>query len=284
MIVDTHVHVIADDPERYPIRRPAAAEGLTFQWYDDAPVNAEMMLALMGEAGVDATVLVQPMSCYQFDNRYVADSVRAYPAAFAGVCIIRMGVEDSAETLGRWVEGEGIAGMRVFVTGVRDPWWLDDPKSYPVWERARDLGVPVCMQMPIAHIPRLRNLLERFPEVTVAIDHLASLHVEEQPAFEAARPLIGLDKYPNVHLKFSTMNLYGWANEGEGVAHDFLERLVERFGPGRLMWGSNFPATYDRPYHEMVDLARESLAFLSEGERREIMGGTALKLWPRLAG
>ena len=285
MIVDSHVHIASHDRERYPIRPPKgeAAAGLTFLWFDEAPVNAEMMLALMAEAGVDATVLVQPISAYQFDNSYIAVSAAAFPEAFASVCIIRMGTEDAADRLDYWVRERGVHGVRIFASVQPDPWWLDDPKSDRVWEQAQELGIPVCMQMRIGQIPRLRTILQRFPDLTIAIDHLASLHREEKPGLEAAGPLMGLDKFPNVHLKYSTMNLDAWAREGKDVTRDCLARLVDRFGSDRLIWGSNFPATYDQPYAEMVDLARETVAFLSEDERGRMLGGTALKLWPSLA-
>jgi len=57
---------------------------------------------------------------------------------------------------------------------------------------------------------------------------------------------------------------------------------VDRFGPRRLMWGSNFPSTNDRTLKEQLDLAREQLAFLSPKEERLIFGETALRLWPSL--
>ena len=90
-----------------------------------------------------------------------------------------------------------------------------------------------------------------------------------------------LAEYPNVHLKFSSMSIYQ-SNEGKSSAAEFFPRLVERFGPQRLLWGSNFPNTYDRGLKEQLAMARDVMAFLSPAEQEMVFGGTALTFWPEL--
>ena len=48
------------------------------------------------------------------------------------------------------------------------------------------------------------------------------------------------------------------------------------------MWGSNFPATYDRGLKEQLKLAREELSFLSEQDRGKLFAGNSQVLWPSL--
>ena len=59
-----------------------------------------------------------------------------------------------------------------------------------------------------------------------------------------------------------------------------LDRLIERFGVERLMWGSNFPMDNRRDIGGLLRLAQEQLAFLSESDRARLFGGNALRLWP----
>ena len=70
--------------------------------------------------------------------------------------------------------------------------------------------------------------------------------------------------------------------EPAGESEPLLGALVQRFGARRIMWGSNFPATYDRSYGELVDQGRASVAFLPEADQRWVLGETALSLWPEL--
>ena len=49
-----------------------------------------------------------------------------------------------------------------------------------------------------------------------------------------------------------------------------------------MMWGSNFPATFDRGLKEQLELALNELSFVSEEDRRWLFSETALTLWPML--
>jgi L-fuconolactonase len=62
-----------------------------------------------------------------------------------------------------------------------------------------------------------------------------------------------------------------------------IEALAAGFGADRLMWGSDFPQAHDRPYAQMVELARDAVSGLPEAEQCEVLGGTARRLWPALA-
>ena len=70
MIVDTHVHVVAPDTGRYPLR----PSGIGSQWFREHPVSAEEYAAAMGRAGkvfnivkamcLNPTVLNRSMALY----------------------------------------------------------------------------------------------------------------------------------------------------------------------------------------------------------------------------
>jgi predicted TIM-barrel fold metal-dependent hydrolase len=62
----------------------------------------------------------------------------------------------------------------------------------------------------------------------------------------------------------------------------FTTALLDIFGPDRLLWGSNFPATYDRGLKERLDLAMEELSFLSQQDRRKLFAENSQALWPPL--
>ena len=281
MLVDTHVHIVSDDHQRYPIEPTTQATSVSSAWYRELPVTAEELLQLMDNAGVDRATLVQAMSAYRFGNDYAADGARQYSQRFTSVCIIDMLAADAADRLSHWVEERGIRGIRIF-THVVPELQIDDPRTLPVWERAASLGVPVCVNVRLHQARGLSQVLERFPNVPVALDHLGNPEVEDGPPYESAQPLFELAKHPNLHLKYSTVNLYA-LQKGRADPQDFLQLLVDRFGARRLMWGSNFSATHDRSYRELVEMGRQSVSFLSDEEQRLILGENALRLWPELA-
>ena len=272
MIIDTHVHAISGDQRKYP-RRANAQE-----WVRDT--SAETLLALNRESGVDRTLLVQGYGPYAYDNSYAADCARQYPDNFVSICIVDQRRTDAAEQLTYWVRECGVSGLRLLMIVEPEP-LLDDPQTFPLWTRAACLAIPICIMTRFHQVSRLPAMLERFPEVSVALDHLALPRLSDGPPYEALHPLFDLVRFPNLYLKFSTETLYA-ARRGRSTPKEFFGRLLERFGARRIMWGSNFPATHDRSFKEQVDLAREDLTFLPQNDQHWLFGETALSLWPSL--
>jgi predicted TIM-barrel fold metal-dependent hydrolase len=272
MIVDTHVHAVSEDQRKYPrIANP-------LEWVRD--MSGERLLALNRGAGVDRTVLVQAYTAYEYDNSYAADCARQYPDRFACVCILDQRRADAPDQLTYWVRERGVSGLRLFTTVEPEP-MLDDPQTFPIWVRAASLRIPICIMTRFHQVARLPTVLERFPDVSVALDHLALPRLKDGPPYDSLQPLFDLVRYPNLYLKFSTETLYA-ARRGCSTPKEFFSRLIEQFGARRIMWGSNFPATHDRSFKEQVDLAREDLSFIPQEEQRWLFSETSLSLWPAL--
>jgi L-fuconolactonase len=270
MIVDTHVHPLSDDPVRYPTAPPPGPD-----WYAGMHLTAEECIEQMAIARVDQMVLVSAYSLYAYDNSYAADAAAAHPDRFVGVCRIDPLAPDAPEVLSGWVD-RGIRGVRLGSA---------EPGAYAVWERARQLGIPVAVQVSREHLGQVRQLAKRFPDVNVILDHLAHPSVQDGPPYRQASDFFALRDLPNLYLKFSSMNLRE-AAEGQSTTRAFIEALVEHFGPSYLLWGSDFPHTRGSawaPYKDLVDLARTSLAFLPAADREQMLAGTAHKLYPTLA-
>ena len=96
-MIDTHVHVVAGDRDRYPLRRH---DHPGHEWVDVAP-DADSLAASMAAAGVGGAVLVQPLGAYGDDNSYTCDAA-ADDEWLAAVAIVDMrmpGGWDGLETM-----------------------------------------------------------------------------------------------------------------------------------------------------------------------------------------
>jgi len=65
---------------------------------------------------------------------------------------------------------------------------------------------------------------------------------------------------------------------------ELFRRVIEAFTLRRVMWGSNFPSSRAGGYLGQVQLGQTALPWLSDDDRRWIMGETAHTLWPMLQG
>lgn len=287
MIVDSHTHVVAPDETRYPLRplgldQGVGAERKQAAWFRDVPASAEKLLALMDEAGVAAALLVQGVGAYSYDNAYATDAALAHRARLASVVAVDPTRDDAPATLRRWVEERGARGVRLFTVTNPESTWLDEPLGFRMWDEARSLGIPVVVTILSRQIPKLANALRRYPDVAVALDHCGFPDLRDGPPYERARALFDLAGFANLRLKVTTHVLRLAERDAAGPSA-FVDALAQRFGADRLLWGSDYSQTHDRPYADMVALAQRACAHLDDAGRARFLGGTALELWPELA-
>ncbi|MDV7086773.1 amidohydrolase family protein [Rhodococcus opacus] len=279
-IVDTHCHIITDDVTRYP-RGPIG--GTQSGWATTRPVTADGMIERMDEAGIGQAVLVQATTAYGYDNSYVLDSRAQRPDRFIAVGTVDPLRPDAADNLAA-VAGNGrLAGVRLFTSGSTVPTqgeWFAAPETYPFWDKATELGVTVCLQMRLGPATeQVHQLLRRFPSVRVLLDHMGYPDIAASPT-DAGEQVADLAVHPGLHLKLTHRNLERLHDVG-AKASGFLDPVLAAFGANRIAWGSNLPAA-EQSLPELVALAQEVLADVSEPERREIFAGTARRLYPSL--
>ncbi|WP_327673134.1 MULTISPECIES: amidohydrolase family protein [unclassified Streptomyces] len=281
-IVDAHCHIISQDETAYP-RAPLGGKQST--WAATRPVTAEGMISRMDDTGIDQAVLVQATTNYGYDNSYVLDSCRRWPERFVAVGTVDPLRPDAATSLKSAVGDGGLSGVRLFTSGSTVPTqgeWFAAPETYAFWEQAGELGVPVCLQMRLGPATKqLVELLERFPGVTVLLDHIGYPDIAASPA-QAGAEVAELGVHPGLHLKLTHRNLERLQDAGER-AGDFLTPVVEAFGAERIAWGSNCPAA-EQSLPELLVLAEGVLAGLSEQDRKQIFAGTSRRLYAGLGG
>ncbi len=274
MIVDTHVHVVSTDKVRHPL-----APGAT-GWSTEVTNPVEEMIKEMDNAGVDRATLVQPVGTYALDNSYQADSAKRFAGRTVGVGILDPVAPDAADKLTYWITERGMQGVRLVSQAD-----ADDVRANPLWTRAQALGIPISLAgggQP-DRIDKMRAMAARFPGVIMAPDHMAGWSNAKEHRTAMTRALIDLAALPNAYLRISTTSLapYGSLDKSE---QDMFRRIIEAFRPQRVMWGSNFPSSREGGYGAQVELGRTALPFLSNEDRRWILGDTALTLWPGLKG
>ena len=194
-VIDIHPHIVSPDTKRYPL---APLGGKQSTWSSERPTTYQTLLKAMDEAGVAKAAIVHSSTAYGYDNSYVADAVAAVPSRFTGVYSIDVMAPDAVKTFDYWL-GRGCTGMRLFTTGSTLPdqaTWFVDPKTYPFWEHAAAKNIPVCMQMKDEGIPLLRQIMDKFPKVTMILDHLTRVPFEDGPPYQRRRRAVRACQIP----------------------------------------------------------------------------------------
>lgn len=280
-IIDIHPHIVSPDTKKYPLD---PLGGTQSTWSTERPTTYHQLLAAMDEAGVAKAAIVHSSTAYGYDNSYVADAVEAVPERFTGVYSIDVLALDAVKTFDYWL-GRGCTGMRLFTTGSTLPnqaTFFVDPKADPFWEHAQAKNIPVCMQMKQEGIPLLRQVMDRFPKITMILDHFSRAPFEDGPPYAKAQALFDLAKYKQVYLKVTPINVSpkSWGN---GAPETFFGKIIDTFGAERIAWGSNFPNSVGT-MKEILTAAQKAFAFAKASDQDWIFGKTAQTLYPVLKG
>jgi predicted TIM-barrel fold metal-dependent hydrolase len=267
-IIDPHVHVWKHDPA-FPF-----ADGANVPARDAAP---ETLLGLMKENGVAKTVIIQVIH-YRYDNRYLASVLKRYPGTFQGVCRVDPLDPAAPDHLSRHT-AEGFRGVRLSPAGNTSGDWIRGPLMLPLWKRCYDLKVPMTVLAPIGRMPDVAALLDKTPDLTTVIDHMADCPVDQPAEFEK---LIALHRYPNVYVKIShtwslSKQAYPWRD-----TWDHIKRLHAAFGPQRLMWATDWPIIENSKaaYAQALTLVRDDLPFLNAEDKSWMLSKTIERVWP----
>lgn len=155
----------------------------------------------------------------------------------------------------------------------------------PIFAAAQRQQLAVFVLLP-GRTPLLRPYLQQFPEVQVIIDHCGvRLPVPGVPPADWAadfEDLLSLAEFPNVAVKWSHAPRLSRQAYPYPDVLALLTRVVERFTPQRVMWGSD--CTQSRDHHswaESLYCIRDTTE-LGSDEKRWILGGSLRELlhWP----
>lgn len=284
-IIDTHMHVWADDPQRYPFDHPYIDD------FAGAPHEAtvEMLVDDMDRNDCTHAVLVQVIY-HGWDNSYVADCVQRFPDRMQAHGLIDPTDPQVADKLAYWMEERGLSGMRFSPIYYQDGRhggddWLDADHTHKLWRRAETLGAVFNFFIAAPQLPKLETMVRAHPDVRVIVDHFSQIDLgadDPEPDFQR---LLKMADYPNVWVKVSELSSVSASGEYPFPdAYPYVKRVFEAFGPDRLLFGTGYPgaarAAYDRPtLAQEIALLHDLIPFFSDEDRQKILGRNAAELW-----
>jgi predicted TIM-barrel fold metal-dependent hydrolase len=270
LIIDTHAHIYSPDERKYPpIDNPLRVPG--------GKGSLEDLRRESSQNGVKGVCLIQTSTFYRFDNRYICDSAVAAKGWAAGVCTLDPDDPHSPGLLKHYALKYGIRGMRSIPA--RDG-RLDHPGVRGLWKAAIEAGLIINVLIGREKAPELERMLAAFPKLRVVLDHC--LNLKAGPDMQATLDaVLRLSKFPNLHAKLTflpTGSLSGYPCDD---MHAPCLKIVEAYGAGRCVWGSDFPCELWTPrvtYTEHLRIFQNVLP-LPDQARVQILGETARRLW-----
>jgi L-fuconolactonase len=273
-LVDTHVHVVGADNERFPLR----PTGLGRHWWSEPGRDAEGLVSVMDDHGVGQAIATQAIGPYGYDNAYLLHAVSCHPHRLAAVPAVD--VDDRAiadDVLAASIAGlaasPGVVGLRLLGIAPGSSWAHDEPRARVAFQAARRSGLVIVLTVWPDQLQALTNLIREISDFPVALDHCGfpDLSGDQVPA---DAPLMALRGDENVRLKVTSHLLR--EVDGNGDPASLVEQLAATFGAERLLWGSDYPQT-DGDYHAVLRDAAAAAQGLARDARPGFFAGNATR-------
>jgi L-fuconolactonase len=169
-----------------------------------------------------------------------------------------------------------LIGFTHYVSRTNDG-WLGTDEAESLFVAAEERGLLVSLAAGPAWQADLRAIARRHPGVPVLCHHLGGVSSEGGGEPDGLGQLVQSVACPNIFVKISGFHYaspQSWNHPWpDGIK--LFKQIFEAFGPNRLCWASDFPAsTRHCTYRQSLEVVRTHCDFLSSDDLRLILGGT----------
>lgn len=172
-------------------------------------------------------------------------------------------------------------GVRPMLQDIADSDWILTAPRPGVIDALSGLGLRFDALVTTRHLGPLAQFADAHPDLPVVIDHAAKPQPGDLAEWEAGMKRLAGDT--RIHCKLSgllTELSPQEVQDPEPRLKQIFDRLLDWFGPDRLIWGSDWPVlTLAASYRRWQDLAAGLLAGLREEEKSAIFGGNARRFY-----
>jgi L-fuconolactonase len=221
-IVDTHVHFY--DPTRpQGVPWPPKTEPILYK-----PMLPDAFGRLTRPLGVSGVIVIEASPLVE-DNEWVLDLAKGHPIIQGFIGNLEPGQPEFKANLARFAKDPLFHGIRLGEPAIARA--LKDPAVREDVARLADAGLTLDAIGSAGLLSDLVILADQHPTLRIVIDHMP---FDEQP--EAV--LQELAQRPRIYAKVS-----GVLRPGPTWEQSSVDALWTAFGPGRMIYGSNWPVS-----------------------------------------
>ncbi len=254
-----------------------------YHWMTDAvaPIRRTILPAdlqpHLARHGIDGTVLVQAAASVE-ETEFLLHLAQDH--AFIRGVVGWVDLEDPAapDTLGRLARSPKFKGVRPMLQDIGDPDWIARPAVIANLRVLSDMGLRFDALITPRHLGVMARVAAGLPDLPIVIDHCAKPDIAggSDPGGTWRAGIADLAALPHVHCKMSGLANESRADWSAERLRATADHVLEVFGPGRVMWGSDWPVLdLVGSYTEWHDAAETLVASLPATARDRIFGQNA---------
>ena len=273
MIIDSHQHFWNYEPEKH-------------SWIDDEmsvirrDFLSDDLQKVFDENGVDACVAVQAdQTTEETDFLISLAENNSFIKGVVGWVDLRS--ESIEEDLLKYKKYDVIKGFRHVVQEEQDHNFMLRPEFLNGIELLGKYNLCYDILIFPHQLGAALELVNKFPNQKFVIDHIAKPYIKDGFFEGWAVMMREIAKNQKVYCKISGMiteaDYKTWTPE---QVHPYMKLVLESFGAGRVMYGSDWPVCLVAGNYSIVKaLVTDFISDLSQEQQNAIMGGNAAKFY-----
>jgi L-fuconolactonase len=270
-MIDAHQHFWRLDRGDYGWLTPALAP----IYRDFLP---EHLAPILAAAGIHSTILVQAAPTLA-ETHYLLELAHAHPFIAGVVGWVDFEAANVGETIAGLAADEMLVGLRPMIQDIPATDWMLEERLAPAFAAMLDHGLVFDALVTPRHLPALRTLTARYPNLDIVLDHGAKPPLRAGDLGEWKREIRALAADSSIVCKFSGLVTEAGTADASAL-RAAADHLLASFGPARMMWGSDWPVCELVCSHDAWRATGEQLlAGLSTADRALIYSDVARKTY-----
>jgi L-fuconolactonase len=237
--------------------------------------------ATLQACGVESVLVVQAAAT-EAETHYLLDLAHQHPVIAGVVGWTDFEAEDAPQRIAALCHAaqSRLKGLRPMVQDIPDTQWLLRPALDPAFNAliANDLSFDALVA-PV-HLPVLAERLSRHPDLRAVLDHAGKPDIAGEGFDGWAQHITRLANQTNVLCKLSGLLSEARRSASAADIEPYVAHLFASFGPGRIMWGSDWPVvTATAGYLHWFEMAKALVGRLASGHQEDVFANNAQRFY-----
>ena len=272
MRIDAHQHFWSLDRGDYDWLTPE----LSALYRDFYPSDLDPLLE---QNQIEGTVLVQASPTLAETN-YLLSLANKHDFIKGVVGWVDFESFDAIQTVNELAKDPKVVGLRPMIQDIEDVDWMLSTDFTPVFNAIINHNLVFDALTKPNHLPNLRRLLLRHPELRTVIDHGSKPVIAAREFEPWAVEMALIAKNSQAFVKLSGLVTEAKENWSVDDLTPYVDHLFTCFGADRIIWGSDWPVcNLASDYTEWCETTDEILNGLSTEERDAVLGGNAMRVY-----
>ena len=248
-----------------------------------APIHRDFgpgdLAPMLERHGIDGTVAVQAAPTVA-ETEYLLSLADAHESVLGVVGWVDFEAGDAADQIAGLASHDALLGLRPMIQDLPDDEWIARSDLDAAFDALVEAELVFDALVLPRHLKPLLTRMERTPGLRVIVDHAAKPHIADGTLDPWRDDIARIATETDAVCKLSGMVTEAGDGWGADTLRPYVDHLLATFGPGRLLWGSDWPVcTLAATYDAWMAATESLLSGLSDSDRAAVMGENAARTY-----